>query len=839
MRIVKWYLISVSFLAINCLGINLVAQNSLKEILHSSRDFAEITTKADTYFAKKHPNLTPFELTTGDHRDGEFVKYMRWQAFWQKRLTPEGQLGSLVVKPRKNEVAQNRNGNPYKDIPWRNISHQKPLRGQASMGRTTSIGFHPTNSSIFYVGAAMGGIWKTENGGLSYVPLGDDLPFLAVSAIVVNANNPSTIYIAVSDHAYFGPGGIGVYRSTDAGLTWQATALTFDFADDIRIFWMESCPVNPNKVFVGTSEGLYKTNDGFTSVEKINDISTSSIRFKPNDHNTIYQGGDCGEFLKSTDGGKSFTLIRDFNENFCYSAVFVIVNPTDPERLYLRHKNRLYKSYDGGNSFLTNSARLPAVNMVSLSAPNNPDILIGGNIEIYRSDDDGANFHTIGSWHGRDGTSKIHVDQRNIFTNPLEPDFIYFCNDGGVVKYQVSTNWFRDLSNGLIISQFYDIAVAQTNANVVAGGTQDNGNMFRNTDGKWQEYTSGGDGMTQAIDPTDHTIRYWTYQYGDMHRWQNGINENISPPNLAGNGAWETPFRLDPNNPNCIIAGYRNVFKSIDRGDSWEVISPTLGGSDLTLIAMAPTNSNRIYAGNAKDIFVKDLRNNTWTRKIIPNIKHLTDLEVDSYDMNTIYVSNSFVGAGRKVLKSTDAGDNWIDITGNLPDYPVASIEMYPNRPGGIFAGTFVGVFYKDDTLEDWVEIGELPHTLVEDIEINYQDALIRVGTYGRGIFEASIASIAPSSIPTNISDKDLFELYPNPVNNIVTLRFKEAAASRQITIYNKLGQILMQRTVVGQAAGAVVQFDVAQMPVGAYMMTVIREEVKQIATVKYFVKLP
>ncbi len=757
----KYSVIVLFTVIVSILGEGLFAQNSLKEILHSSNDFAIITKKADTYFTEKHPNKSFLELTQGTHRDGEFVKYMRWKSFWQKRLTQDGQLGTLEVQSTVGSKSRNRSQNVYDQIEWNNISHRNYIVGQIGLGRTTSVGFHPTNSSTFYVGAAMGGIWKTEDGGQSYIPLGDDLPYLAVSSILVHPNRPSTIYIAVSDHVWYGPGGIGVYQSNDEGLTWEPTALTFDLAQDIRIYEMAISPDNPDLIFVATQDGLYKTTDGFSTVEKVNNIQTNSIRFKPNDSSILYQGGLNGEFLKSTNGGNTFNLLRDVGN----SGVLIAVSQSDPERVYIRYDNKMLKSYNSGNSFENRSYFLPENNTVFIFAPNDPDVMIVGNIEIFRSDNDADSFYPISNWLGENNLPLIHVDQRNMFANPLEPNYIYICNDGGLFRYSISSNQFEDLSNGLAITQFYDIAVAQTNTSVIGGGSQDNGNIFRDIDRVWKEYAPTGDGMTQAIDPTDHEIRYWTYQLGGMQRWYQGVNTDIAPFGNGGRGAWETPFRLDPNNPSRIIAGYLNVYESLDRGDSWSQISPVLDASNLQHVAIAPSNSNRIYAAGTRNLYVKNINGTAWATKTIPGINFITDIEVDPFDMNTIYVSNGSIGERNKVFKSTDAGSSWTDISDNLPNYSIGAIEMYKERPGGIFVGTNTGVFYRDNSLANWVEIGTLPHTMVEDIEINYSGNLLRVGTYGRGIFEASLTTIVCAEGASDSDNDGVCDEYDNCPN--------------------------------------------------------------------------
>jgi len=333
----------------------------------------------------------------------------------------------------------------------------------------------------------------------------------------------------------------------------------------------------------------------------------------------------------------------------------------------------------------------------------------------------------------------VHVDQRNIFLNPLESDYVYFCNDGGVYRYVISSNVYENLSNGLAITQFYDIAVSQSDPNIIGGGSQDNGNVYRASNGVWNDYAATGDGMNQEIDPNNANIRYWSYQLGGMYRWQNGSNTSIAPPGENNQGAWETPFKLDPNNSDRIIAGYRQIYASDDRGENWYTIGQQINGANVNQLAIAPSNSNR------------------------------TDLEVDPYDMDVVYIVAPGYQAG-KVFKSTDAGNSWQDITGSLPPVSVNAIETYSDEPGGLFVGTDAGVFYRDDTTNDWLEYGQLPHTRVDDIEIQYSSQLIRVGTHGRGVFEAAINIITCDNLPDADADGicDAYDTCPNFDDNLI-----------------------------------------------------------------------
>jgi len=722
------------------MSIQLFAQKNklnIRDILSSGESYTEILSKADQYFKKKHPEKSFKQLGIGEWRDGEYVKYQRWKAYWGKNVAANGKMGDPTAywrkKQLKNASMKKSANSPYSNVPWSNISYEFYIDTQIGLGRTTSLAFHPTDPNIFYVGAAVGGIWKTTDGGQTYTPLGDDLPFLSVSSIVVDQNNPNTIYIAISDHLWYGPQGIGVYKSTDGGQNWAPTSLTFNFQDNIRIYWMEADPNNSNKMIVAATDGLHITTDGFATLSKVPVNDCRDAKFHRFDSNIIYLGTGDGLFYRSIDAGATFDYITDFGDG----DVRIAVSYSGDQKVYARNGTTLHKSTNKGASFSSTST-LPENNTVFTFAHNNDNTVLTGNFENYHSYNNGDNFTKNCSWTG-DGLPLVHVDQRNVFLNPLQTDYVYFCNDGGVYRYVVSSNSYQNLSNGLEITQFYDIAVSQSNAAIVGGGSQDNGNVYRNANGVWDDYAATGDGMNQEIDPNDSNIRYWAYQAGGIHRWQNGNNTYIVPPNENDQGAWETPYKLDPNNSSRIIAGYKKIYASDNRGSNWYTISNELSpGNPVNQLAIAPSNSNRIYATQNKTLFVKDVSGNTWTSRSTPAALEISDLEVDPFDMNIVYIVSPGYQAG-KVFKSTDAGVSWTDITGSLPPVTAKAIETYNDEPGGLFVGTDAGVFYKDDNLNDWLEYGELPHTRVDDIEIQYSQQLIRIGTHGRGVFEASI----------------------------------------------------------------------------------------------------
>ncbi|MGK0450106.1 MAG: photosystem II stability/assembly factor-like uncharacterized protein [Neolewinella sp.] len=760
----------ILFFLLICSGITrLSAQSSLEQLFRSSQKFSEIVSEGDAYFTAKYAGLSKSDLTTGEHRDGEYVKFQRWQSFWKDNLNPDGTLGDLSAYGRKqssNPSQPDKLNNPYTAIPWTEVNYTGYITGQIGLGRTTSIGFHPTDVNTFYVGAAIGGVWKTTDGGQSYVPLGDDLPFLAVSSVIVDQTNPSILYIAISDHVFYGPQGIGVYKSTDGGTTWAPTSLSFSFGQNVRIYWMEAHPTDPDIMFVATANGLYRTDDGFATNDRIITAGVFDVKVRPGAAATVFAGGRNGEVFRSTDGGLSFTEVVDLGNG----SVLLGVTPLDNTKVFARSGDQLYKSLDAGLTF-PSSTTMGQSNEVFAIAPQDDDIILTGNFETRRSDDGGATFTATSQWLGNSGLPLIHVDQRNMFVNPLENDAVYYCNDGGLYRYIISTNSFENLSDGLAITQYYDIAVSQTNANVIGGGSQDNGNVFRDESGNWVQYASTGDGMNQEIDPTDASYRYWAYQYGGMRRWHNGSNSGIKPADVDYNGAWETPYKLDQTMPTRMIAGFRKVYESLDRGDSWTAISGELaGGSNMNELVIAPSNGERIYVTQGGNLFVKSTTDDTWTSRSLPN-GAVSDIEVDSLDIDKVYVSVPGFSDGSKVYVSEDAGARWTNISGSLPNVSVGALELYHEVPGGVFVGTDAGVYYRDDQQSDWLEYGDLPNTRVEDIEIQYAANLIRVGTHGRGILEAGIAiesCTAASSDSDGDGTCDAFDQCPSLNNNLI-----------------------------------------------------------------------
>ena len=241
--------------------------------------------------------------------------------------------------------------------------------------------------------------------------------------------------------------------------------------------------------------------------------------------------------------------------------------------------------------------------------------------------------------------------------------------------------------------------------------------LFSEDDGNWYSYAQTGDGMGQDIDPVNAGIRYWSYQVGGLRRWEAGENTGIAPPGEDGAGAWETPFKLDPNDHNRLFVGYNSVYVSDDNGDTWATVGDVVNPSyDLEQIAIAPSNSDKIYATQYRTIYIKSPGIDAWNSVMTPVNQQITDLEVDPLNENIVYVCYGGFTDGGKVYKSIYGGLTWTNISASLPNLPITSLEVYESEPGGVFIGTIGAVYYIDDRFEDWNKMGCLPNVGVNDI---------------------------------------------------------------------------------------------------------------------------
>jgi photosystem II stability/assembly factor-like uncharacterized protein len=240
-------------------------------------------------------------------------------------------------------------------------------------------------------------------------------------------------------------------------------------------------------------------------------------------------------------------------------------------------------------------------------------------------------------------------------------------------------------------------------------------------------------------------VIYAAIQYGGLYRSTNGGASftNVSTPS---GGAWVTPWCQDPSVAKTIYAGTNKVYKSTNQGTTWAAISPALAGIGVfTVLAVAPSNANVIYAGNGGKLYRTTDGGATatsWkdvTAGLPVATAYLTSVAIHDYDPSIAYVTFSGYVAGEKVYKTCDGGASWTNISGTLPNLP-ANCIVHQKTNNGLYVGTDAGVYYRDDGMSDWVPYKwGLPNVIVDDLEIHYGAKKIRAATYGRGVWQAPL----------------------------------------------------------------------------------------------------
>ncbi len=798
-------------------------------------NFVKIKESADAYFSK---------YTAADSRnkeiqeDKDYLRYKRWEWYWKNRVMEDGsfpdlyQQSSFYTSYKNNSTYRTSNLN----APWVNISQTSATGGYNGMGRLTSIAFHPSNQDIFWVGAPIGGIWKTIDGGLTYSPLGDDLPYCSVGNILVDPINPDILYITLGDHGGWWNYGLGVYKSTDGGLNWLPTSLASNFSDGIAYYAMAMSPGNSSKIFVAKSDGLFRSLDGGNSWTMVHSGSHKDVKFRPNDSTTVYASTDdywgSSEVYKSVDGGQTFSVVSAFAT--AQNSIKLAVTPANPNLLGIMTSSNSTKSYykssnnGAGISFVSS---LPEDAVIYIS-PLDSNKVYTGYMKIYQSLNGGQTWTQKTNWYNNGIHTEVHADQRFVAHNPLN-DMIYFCNDGGLSNYDEVFDSWGELNNGLIITQFYSIAVAQNDPIFMIGGTQDNGGRKRTGLTTW-EATNGGDAMETAINQSNNQTIYTTYVNGQLYRsfdqWTNDTYTDITPPGVTGN--WETPYLLDPSNQSTVLAGYEDVYKSINQGNTWTKISNNLTGSATDYIdelEIAPNNSNVIYASKGNKLYKTTNGGSNWVSYTLPfstsNFSKITSIAIDPLNASLLYITVGGYSFGKKVYQSTTGGATWTNISGTLPNIPVTASVMDENSPNHeLYIGTDIGVFYINDTNSVWTYWGSnLPNTSVTDLKIHYATHKLRAATYGRGIWESDLLSIVTSLPKENSSlNANSIQLAYNPVGNFLLLNaLVKKDWNAQLKIYS--------------AAGSLMYSHQKHFPIGNYQFPL---DVKELSNGIYFLQI-
>ena len=732
---------------------------------------------------------------------------------------------------------------PYKDLKWSFIGPTNVS------GRCTDVAVVAPKGKNYtiYVATASGGVWRTVNEGTTWEPVFEYAASTSIGDIAIAPSSPDIVWIGTGEANIFrsSQAGIGVYKSIDAGKTWEHMGLEGAYT----ISRIVVHPEDPDTVYVAASghewthnpeRGVYKSLDGGLCWEWVlyvnertgaiflvldpSDTYTllaapwQGVRKKWNDPRNEAGYTESGIF-RTSDGGITWNPVNNglpearyrgrigidlarSNPSVVYAFVDNYAVSREPEEdegpnayglpaTKIIKGATVYRSDDKGENWVQVSGLTEKMKpyMERHSAtygwvfgqmrvdPNDENTIYTMGLGLNVSEDGGKTFRRLEGMHG---------DHHGLWIDPDNSDYLVDVNDGGIViSYDKGKTW-KQFTHNLPVCQFFNIAHDMDTPFRVYGSMQDHGSYRAVVDisqGKknipTQEFEKapGGEGSNHAIDPTNPEIVYSAGFYGTISR------TDLSVPGREGRkiilpvqyentprlrGQWLAPFMISPHNPETIYHGMQYLFRSRDRGDTWERISPDLTRNDksemgdipyqtIFTISESPLKFGLIYVGTDDGrVHVTKDGGKTWEEITsgLPYQKWVSQIVASAYDLGTIYMTQN----GKRdddfmpyVWKSTDYGKTWMDISGNIPLGPVNVIredqvnegiqprsvtEMKLINKDILYVGTDIGVYVTTDGGKTWSVLGgNLPSAYVQDLIIHPRDNIIAIGTHGRGIW--------------------------------------------------------------------------------------------------------
>ena len=683
-------------------------------------------------------------------------------------------------------------------------------------GRIADIAIDPKDENHYLVGVASGGVWETKNAGITFKPIFDKQKVYSIGCITMDAN---------SGHIWVGSGenvggrhisyGDGVYLSKNGGKSWENKGLkTSEHISKIIVH-----PINPDIVWVasqgplwsrGGERGVYLTTDGGKKWKRtLGDADwtgATDLIIDPRDPNVLYAatwerhrtvaaylgGGPNTAIYKSTNGGEDWKRLKTGLPSGNMGKIGLAISPQNPDVIYAAieldlKKGGFYKSKNRGASWTKQSDMVsggtgPHYYQEIYASPHQFDRVYFANNYLKVTEDGGKTFKDVGRKYK-------HVDNHTVVFRPSDPDYLMIGTDGGVYEsFDLAAEW-RHMGN-LPITQFYKLAVddAAPFYNIY-GGTQDNntqGGPSRTdkqsgiTNGDWS-IVLGGDGHQPATEPGNPNIVYAQSQQGYFARLDMATGERVAirPQPGAGDGFerynWDAPILVSSHDPKRVYVASHRLWRSDNRGDSWDTLSPDLTRNEerlslpilgkqqsytnpwdlyamstyntITSISESPKNENLLYIGTDDGLIqVSEDGGKNWKVTDVkalpgaPKRAYVNDIKADLHDENTVYVAldNHKTGDYASYLYvSKNKGKSWKSISSNLPkNHYVWRIVQDHVKPELLFIGTEFGLFFSPNAGETWKQLKSgLPTISFRDLAIQKRENDLVAASFGRSFY--------------------------------------------------------------------------------------------------------
>ena len=676
-------------------------------------------------------------------------------------------------------------------------------------GRTRALVIDTNAPDVMYAGGVAGGVWKTTDSGASWAPLTDNLANLAVTSLVLDPTASQIVYAGTGEGFFNGDAvrGDGIFRSSDGGASWQHLAVTSGNADFHYVNDLVVSSNDPTRVYAATRTGVWRSTDsGQTWVQSMSttyDAGCLDLEIRTDIAPDLLIAA-CGSFqgsqvYRSVDGGSSWQAVINQPDT---GRTTLAIAPSDQDIMYAlitslgpgtenQAMHSVMRSNDGGANW---QARVTAqdpdkINTVLLSNPiyafymecfgsmsqffnqgwydnviavdpADPDIVWAGGVDLFRSDDGGANWDLTSYWWADKGQPNfVHADQHRIVFHPqydgLLNQTMFVGNDGGVFRtdnardatvgglpnlcsttFNGGVTW-TNLNNGYGVTQFYHgVGIPDDTSYRYLGGTQDNGTILDNDNGNPDDWADilGGDGGYVAVDPSNLNVLFGEFTRLSLQKSTDGGNNFSSATNgiseSSSNFLFIAPFAMAEADPDVLWIGGRRLWRTTNQAGNWTAASDTLtpASGSVSAIAISPNDLDRVVVGTTDGYVFRSsgaMSTNgatTWSSVALTS-GYISSLAFDPSDDRTAYATVSTFGTDH-VWRSTNGAGSWtpIDQVGlpqGIPDLPAHSIAVHPQNPQNLLVGTDLGIFATDDGGSTWaVETMGFANTPVERVHI-------------------------------------------------------------------------------------------------------------------------
>ncbi len=801
-------------------------------------------------------------------------KYEPSDIFFLQRANPEGKF-AIKAYTKGLKAAQlaalSRDVNDF-DEEW-------TTQGPGNIGaRINTVAANPDDENIIYAGFSEGGVFKTTNGGNTWIPIFDDQTLLSIGDIVLDPNNPDIVYVGTGDVNISGYPfiGDGLYRSNDGGETWTNLGL-----EEQRIISKIAIdPSNSNRLFAAcmglpfernNQRGLYRSIDSGANWEQVLFLSDSTgvidVLMNPENPQILYAAGwdrirnntesiisgGGAKIYKSIDGGDNWSLLEGGLPNAQHSRIGLEMSGTNPDIIFAEYVGTdfqleaIYKTSDGGLSWISipideNSG----LNQGALGGfgwyfgkirvnPNDDNEIFLLGVDLWRTQDSGNNWERVGPpwWE-----YAVHADKHDLTFLPSGN--ILLATDGGLYRSDSNAENWIDIEN-IPTTQFYRVAYNPHSPDLYYGGAQDNGSTGGNADdiNNWSRIY-GGDGFQMAFDPFNLNRFFVETQRGNIVITLNGgldffgANDGIDSGDRRN---WDMPYFISPHDNHIMYTGTYRVYRGEGEVPDWNSISDDLtdGTSEqhryhnITAIDESILEEGLLYVGTGDgNVWRSDDAGTNWISISdgLPDL-YVTDVVPSPDEEDVVYVTfsgyrdNDFLP---RIYRSEDRGSTWTDLSTGLPDLAINELLILPDHADSIlFVATDGGVYGTLDLGLTWDRLGaNMPFITVYDLVLNEANNELVAGTFARSIMTYPLDSINTegpivSQTDLNFELKNTLLIKPTLASDQVSITLDNTEPGRkfEVVIVNSAGQLLFHQNGAGEQGSF--NINISTWPSGTY----------------------